>query len=75
MLICDPPRAGLGAPACDVIVSARPRRIVYVSCDPSTFSRDCGVFTLAAYRLSALALIDMFPGTFHIETIAVLDAD
>ena len=50
----------------------RPRVIVYVSCNPSTFARDVKDFIAGGYRLDALSLADMFPGTQHVEVISRL---
>ena len=49
-----------------------PERIVYVSCNPATQARDCGLLAGAGYRLRTLVPLDMFPQTAHIETVALL---
>jgi tRNA/tmRNA/rRNA uracil-C5-methylase (TrmA/RlmC/RlmD family) len=48
-------------------------RVIYVSCDPSTLARDLGVLVRAGYRCANLRPIDLFPQTFHLETVAVLE--
>jgi len=73
VVIADPPRAGLSPETINGIVQLNPRTIVYVSCDPSTFSRDLKIFQNKGYKLEKLSLIDMFPGTSHIEIISRLD--
>jgi 23S rRNA (uracil1939-C5)-methyltransferase len=73
LIVVDPPRAGLGADSCKLLASARPRQIAYVSCDPATLARDLRALQLAGYRLTALTLVDLFPQTFHLETVAVLE--
>lgn len=69
--VLDPPRSGCGAPVLDGLMRLLPRRIVYVSCDVATLVRDLGVLR-GAYTLEACQIIDMFPQTFHIETVNVL---
>jgi 23S rRNA (uracil1939-C5)-methyltransferase len=68
-VVLDPPRAG-AAGACVHIARARPKRIVYVSCNPATLARD--VAALADYRLTQLELFELFPQTSHLEAVAVL---
>lgn len=73
LLVADPPRAGLGRKLVAAIAAARPRELRYLSCDPATLARDLKQLLAAApYRLDALHLFDLFPQTFHIETLAVL---
>ncbi|TAL39087.1 MAG: class I SAM-dependent RNA methyltransferase [Spirochaetes bacterium] len=71
VLVCDPPRAGLDAKARGIVRALLPAGIVYVSCNPAAFARDCADFVSAGYALRALTLIDMFPGTYHIESISL----
>ncbi len=71
LVVLDPPRAGAGAEACGLLNRIAPQHIVYVSCDPTTLARDLAVLQ-ASYMVSALHLIDLFPQTSHIETVAVL---
>lgn len=72
LALLDPPRSGLGAKSVRDLVRLAPRSIVYVSCDPSTLARDLRVFVDGGYRLDAIEAIDLFPQTFHVETIATL---
>jgi 23S rRNA (uracil1939-C5)-methyltransferase len=58
--------------ALDALVASHPARLVYVSCDPATLARDAKRLTSAGYRLVAVQPVDMFPQTFHIETVALL---
>ncbi len=71
-VVLDPPRAGLGVEAATLLAACRSPLVTYVSCDPATLARDLRVFVDSGYTLSKLHLIDMFPQTFHLETIAVL---
>jgi 23S rRNA (uracil1939-C5)-methyltransferase len=73
LALVDPPRAGCHPKALQALHTMAPRSLVYVSCDPSTLARD--IATLCAsgrYRLIAAQPIDMFPQTYHIETIVLL---
>ncbi|MBN2040779.1 MAG: class I SAM-dependent RNA methyltransferase [Spirochaetes bacterium] len=71
VVIADPPRAGLSVKARKTINAISAQRIVYISCNPSTFSRDASDFISSGYSLNKLTLIDMFPGTYHIELIGL----
>jgi 23S rRNA (uracil1939-C5)-methyltransferase len=73
LVVVDPPRAGVGAEVCSLLVRLQPREIVYVSCDPVTLGRDLKAMIDSGYKLSALHLVDMFPQTYHQETVAVLE--
>jgi len=72
LVVLDPPRAGLGAQASSLLARVRSPHITYVSCDPATLSRDLRVMVDAGYTISQLDLLDMFPQTFHLETVARL---
>lgn len=70
-VLADPPRTGLGKHATQALLALRPRKLHIVSCDPATLARDLAVL-LPAYDLDSLTLVDLFPQTFHIETLAKL---
>ncbi len=72
LVLVDPPRAGLGPEVCALLGRIRPLEIVYVSCDPTTLGRDLGEMVDSGYNLAELHLVDLFPQTFHMETVAVL---
>ncbi len=73
VVLLDPPRAGCSPRLIDYLNEQPVPRLIYVSCDPSTLARD--IKGLApAYRLVSAQVVDLFPQTFHIETVAVLDA-
>ena len=72
VLLLDPPRSGLGDSATAAAGLAAPR-VVYVSCNPSTLARDLRAFVAAGYRLENVAPIDLFPQTFHVETVCTLE--
>jgi 23S rRNA (uracil1939-C5)-methyltransferase len=71
-ILLDPPRAGCHPALLAEIVRRKVPRIIYVSCDPSTLARDVKVLS-GSHRLSSARLVDMFPQTYHLETVAVLD--
>ncbi|MGH9617179.1 MAG: class I SAM-dependent RNA methyltransferase, partial [Acidobacteriaceae bacterium] len=73
LVLLDPPRAGAGVDACRLMADAGPRRIVYVSCDPATLGRDIAALIQSGYRLLRLQMVDMFPQTYHMESIATLE--
>jgi 23S rRNA (uracil1939-C5)-methyltransferase len=75
LAVVDPPRAGLGSDVCHRLAAVQPRQIVYVSCDPSTLARDLRALQPSGYRPVALTLIDLFPQTFHLETVATLERE
>ncbi|MGI9586374.1 MAG: class I SAM-dependent RNA methyltransferase [Acidimicrobiia bacterium] len=68
--IVDPPRKGLSRKGVDAVTSAGPRRIVYVSCDPASLARDAHSFAEYGYSFVEATPIDLFPQTYHIETVA-----
>jgi 23S rRNA (uracil1939-C5)-methyltransferase len=71
-VLVDPPRAGLGEEAVHLLAQIGPPEITYVSCDPATLSRDLRRLLDSGYKLEGLHLIDLFPQTFHLETVAML---
>jgi len=72
-LLVDPPREG-AIDAVQALPEPLPRRIVYVSCDPGTLARDAGVLVnVQGYRLEAAGVVNMFPHTAHVESIAMFE--
>jgi len=69
VVLVDPPRSGLPGEVLDAIVAMQPEVIAYVSCDPATMARDARRLTRQGYRLRQITPFDMFPQTYHIETI------
>ena len=67
-VLADPPRAGLGSPAVTRLLELAPKKIVIVACDPATLARDLAGLK-ERYEIERLAMVDLFPQTFHIETI------
>ena len=72
VVLLDPPRAGLSKTVIGEVVRLDPAIIVYVSCDPPTLARDCALFVKAGYALEGVTPFDMFPQTYHIESVSVL---
>jgi tRNA/tmRNA/rRNA uracil-C5-methylase (TrmA/RlmC/RlmD family) len=73
IVVLDPPRHGLAKGVVEAIVRRAPRRVVYVSCDAATFSRDLKDFLRSGFALSDLRVFDLFPMTEHVELVALLD--
>jgi 23S rRNA (uracil1939-C5)-methyltransferase len=73
VVVVDPPRAGLSQKVVRRIVDASPRRIVYVSCNPTTLAPNAAQLVEAGWRLVKVRPVDMFPQTPHIETVALLE--
>jgi 23S rRNA (uracil1939-C5)-methyltransferase len=71
--ILDPPRAGCEPAALGELLRLGPERLVYVSCEPSTHARDLIALVRGGYRIRRAAIVDMFPQTYHIETVALLE--
>jgi 23S rRNA (uracil1939-C5)-methyltransferase len=72
VMIIDPPRSGMHPTTVDDVIKLSPNKIVYVSCNPATQVRDIKLMVKAGYKLIKIRPVDMFPHTFHIEDIAVL---
>jgi 23S rRNA (uracil1939-C5)-methyltransferase len=73
VLVLDPPRAGAGGKVMRRIARATPERIVYVSCNPTTLARDLVELVPFGYKMTAVSPIDLFPQTYHVETVVALE--
>ncbi len=72
VIVVDPPRKGCDYACLDTMVKAGPKRIVYVSCDPATLARDVRFLCENGYELKCVRPCDMFPNTYHVETVCLL---
>jgi len=72
LIVVDPPRAGLGAETAALLAEVAAPSVTYVSCDPATLARDLRVLVASGYAIQSLTLADLFPQTFHLETVARL---
>ncbi len=72
LVLLDPPRGGLEEGEIKVLTMNKPERIIYISCNPSTLARDIRYLTKRGYTLEGVRLVDMFPQTYHIESISYL---
>ncbi len=72
VVVVDPPRAGLHKEAIKSLLNLKPPKIIYVSCNPTTLARDLKIFCETEYKLENVQPVDMFPHTYHIESVAKL---
>ncbi len=72
-VLADPPRAGLGPEAVKELLRIQAPRVGIVSCDPSTLARDLKGFCEAGYKIKTMTLVDLFPQTYHMETVTHLE--
>jgi len=71
-IVLDPPRAGLSQQTCALLAAIHAPEMIYVSCDPATLARDLKLLTAERYKVSNIILVDMFPQTYHLETVVSL---
>jgi 23S rRNA (uracil1939-C5)-methyltransferase len=72
LIVVDPPRAGLGAETCALLAKIAPSALAYVSCDPATLARDLNALMKTGFAIHSIAVADLFPQTFHLETVVHL---
>jgi 23S rRNA (uracil1939-C5)-methyltransferase len=72
LIVVDPPRSGLGDRVARLLASAGAPRVTYVSCDPATLARDLLPLQAAGYRVEEVHLVDLFPQTYHLESVVQL---
>lgn len=69
VVVVDPPRKGLALAFIDAVLTMKPERMVYVSCNPSTLARDLKLLHEGGYKVEKVQPVDMFPQTHHIECV------
>ncbi|NTV52465.1 MAG: 23S rRNA (uracil(1939)-C(5))-methyltransferase RlmD, partial [Candidatus Firestonebacteria bacterium] len=72
VVFVDPPRKGCDRPALEAVLSLRPQRLVYSSCNPVTLARDLALLLPRGYVLKSVVPVDLFPHTYHVESVATL---
>ncbi len=72
LAVVDPPRSGLGERVARLVASLGAPRVIYVSCDPATLARDLVLLLAAGYRVEQVHLLDLFPQTYHLESVVHL---
>lgn len=75
LAVLDPPRSGLDREARTALTSTGARRIAYVSCDPATLARDARELCASGYRIARVTPHDLFPQTYHVESVAIFERD
>lgn len=73
VIVVDPPRKGCHKEVINTILEVEPKRIIYVSCNPATLARDLQLLDSADFRVKTVQPIDMFPHTYHVETVCLLE--
>jgi 23S rRNA (uracil1939-C5)-methyltransferase len=73
IVVLDPPRKGCGPIVCTLTAKLSPRRIILISCDPATLARDLKSLAGYGYMARRVQPVDMFPQTWHVETVTVCD--
>jgi 23S rRNA (uracil1939-C5)-methyltransferase len=72
LIVVDPPRTGLGEETCSLLAEIAPPALACVSCDPATLARDLRALIASGYQIESITLADLFPQTFHLETVVQL---
>lgn len=72
-IVVDPPRKGLDKKVLETIVSVKPDKIIYISCNPATLARDASIIISSGYKCLSAKPFDMFPQTNHVETLCVFE--
>ncbi len=72
VVVLDPPRKGCDVPCIDAVAAMSPKRIVMISCNPSTAARDAALFAVRGYAVEKVRAVDLFPGTGHVECVVLM---
>lgn len=73
VVIVDPPRSGINPKALEDIIKFNPQKVVYVSCNPESLARDLKIFSEGGYKVDKVKCVDMFPYTYHVETVVLIE--
>lgn len=73
VVVIDPPRSGCDDKLLKTIIQTKPKRVVYVSCNPSTLAKDCAQLFKQGFKLRKIQPVDMFPHTSHVECVVLLE--
>ncbi len=73
VILVDPPRVGCSKEVLGNIAKLKPQKVVYISCNPSTFARDAAIMCEQGYKLQKVQPVDMFPQTFHVECVGLFE--
>ncbi|MGO4889807.1 23S rRNA (uracil(1939)-C(5))-methyltransferase RlmD [Anaerobacillus sp. MEB173] len=73
VIVVDPPRTGCDDKLLNTIINVKPKRLVYVSCNPATLAKDCDKLVKAGFKINFLQPVDMFPHTAHVEVVAEIE--
>ena len=73
IIILDPPRDGINPKAINSIINFNSKKIIYVSCKPSSLARDLEILKVAGYNVTKIRLHDIFPKTYHVESVVLLE--
>jgi len=71
LVLLDPPRKGCEKADLQAVIQAMPKKLIYISCNPTTFARDLHELSNSGYKILRLAMVDMFPMTYHLEVITL----
>ncbi|WP_298770100.1 23S rRNA (uracil(1939)-C(5))-methyltransferase RlmD [uncultured Fibrobacter sp.] len=75
VVVLDPPRKGCDIPCIDAVAAMSPKRVVMISCNPSTAARDAALFAERGYAVEKVRAVDLFPGTGHVECVVLMSRD
>jgi 23S rRNA (uracil1939-C5)-methyltransferase len=72
VIVLDPPRAGCDQRVINAIAAVKPKKVVYVSCNPASLARDAELLCKKGYKINKVQPVDLFPQTHHVETVVLM---